>query len=117
MGVDSHKLEYGFGVMYAGVPSSQAFVVGGQSYSNCLACTIYTTIVMSEIPNTAGVSYTSNILYSLYSDIGNHLGLYITPCLSDSPLRLGFPRTLAVPDGFVTTSERWPSGHHQPMLL
>ena len=35
--VDSSKLEYGFRAIYVGVPSSQAFGVGGQSYSNSLA--------------------------------------------------------------------------------
>ena len=38
--VDFTKLEYGYGTMYAGFPSSQAFGVGGQLCSNCLASTV-----------------------------------------------------------------------------
>ena len=37
--VDSKKLEYGLGVIYASVPSSLGFGVG-QSYSNFLASTV-----------------------------------------------------------------------------
>ena len=39
MGVDSKKLEYGSGTIYAGVPSSLGFGVRGLSYSNFLAST------------------------------------------------------------------------------
>ena len=38
--VDSKKLEYGPGTIYAGVPSSLGFGVGGQQYSNFLASTL-----------------------------------------------------------------------------
>ena len=37
MGVDSKKLEDGPGKLYAGVPPSLGFGVGGQSYCNFLA--------------------------------------------------------------------------------
>ena len=37
--VDSKLLEYGPRMIYAGVPSSEAFGIGGQSYSNFLAST------------------------------------------------------------------------------
>ena len=38
--VDSKKLEYGPGAIYAGFPSSLGFGVGGQSCSNFLASTV-----------------------------------------------------------------------------
>ena len=38
--MDSKKLEYGPGTMLAGVSSSPAVGVGGQSYSNFLASTV-----------------------------------------------------------------------------
>ena len=38
--VDSKKLEYGPGTIYAGFPFFQAFGVEGQSYSNFLASTV-----------------------------------------------------------------------------
>ena len=39
--VDSKKLEHGSGTIYAGVPSCLGFGVGGQSYCNFLASTVY----------------------------------------------------------------------------
>ena len=39
--VDSKKLEYGPGAIYAGFPSSLAFGVGGPSYSNLLVSSIW----------------------------------------------------------------------------
>ena len=47
---DSKKMEYGPGTVYAVCPSSHAFGVGGQSYSNFLAFTV-------ECPtNPSGIS-------------------------------------------------------------
>ena len=40
MRVDSKKMEYGPGTMYAAFPSSLGFRVAGQSYSNFLASTV-----------------------------------------------------------------------------
>ena len=40
MGVDSKKLVYGTRTIYAGVPSSLGFGVGGRPYSNFLASTV-----------------------------------------------------------------------------
>ena len=40
IGADSKKFECGPGTIHAGCPSSQAFVVGGWSSSNCLAATV-----------------------------------------------------------------------------
>ena len=37
---DSEKLDCGPGAIYAGFPSSQGCLVGGQSYSNFLASTV-----------------------------------------------------------------------------
>ena len=39
--VDSKMLEYGSGTIYAGFPSSLAFGVGEQSYSNFLASSVH----------------------------------------------------------------------------
>ena len=38
--VDSKKLEYGSGMIYAGFPSYLGFGIGGCSYSNFLVCTV-----------------------------------------------------------------------------
>ena len=42
--VDSKKLEYRPGAIYAGFPSSVGFRVGGQSYYNFLASTVITNM-------------------------------------------------------------------------
>ena len=49
MGVDSKNLEDGPRTIYAGVPSSLGFGVGGQSYSNFLASTAWSPEVSHRL--------------------------------------------------------------------
>ena len=49
--VDSKKLEYGPGTIYAGFPSSLGFGVGGQSYSKFPASTVVSPLDIPHNPS------------------------------------------------------------------
>ena len=51
MGVDSNKLEYGPSTNYGGLHSFLGFGLGGQSYSNFLASTVYTVFRNRKLLN------------------------------------------------------------------